>query len=63
MPRSLLPSSKRHIGGLTILDVRSREEALQWATKIAVACRCPQEFREVGPDPAVGAAASWSIRR
>ena len=45
---------KAYIGGLTIIDVPSREEALQWATKIAVACRCPQEFREVGPDPAVG---------
>ena len=42
------------VGGFTLVDVPSREEALQWATKIAVACRCPQEFREVGPDPAVG---------
>jgi hypothetical protein len=48
------PAGKAYIGGLTIIDVPSREEALQWATKIAVACRCPQEFREVGPDPAVG---------
>ena len=48
------PGGKAYIGGLTIIDVPSREEALQWATKIAVACRCPQEFREVGPDPAVG---------
>ena len=48
------PAGKAYIGGLTIIDVPSREEALQWATRIAVACRCPQELREVGPDPAVG---------
>ena len=48
------PTGKAYIGGLTIVDVPSREEALQWAAKIAVACRCAQEFREVGRDPAVG---------
>jgi hypothetical protein len=42
------------IGGLSILDVPSREEALKWAGKIAVACRCAQEVREFMPDPAVG---------
>ncbi len=39
------------IGGLTILEVPSREEALEWAAKIAVACRCAQEVRAFGPDP------------
>ena len=29
-------------------------EALEWATKIAVACRCAQEVREFMPDPMVG---------
>ena len=48
------PESKAYIGGLTIIDVPSREEALQWAAKIAVACRCAQEVREFVPDPAVG---------
>jgi hypothetical protein len=48
------PAGKLHMGGLTIIDVPSREEALEWAAKIAVACRCAQEFREVGRDPAVG---------
>ena len=42
------------MGGLTILDVPSREEALQWAAKIAAACRCAQEVREFMTDPAVG---------
>ena len=27
------------IGGLTVVEVPSREEALRWAAKIAVACR------------------------
>ena len=33
-------------GGLCVVDVRSREEALEWAAKTAVACRCAQEVRE-----------------
>ena len=32
----------------------SREEALKWAAKIAVACRCAQQVRELGPDPELG---------
>jgi hypothetical protein len=39
------------IGGVTIVDVPSREEALQWAAKIAIACRCDQEVWEFGHDP------------
>ena len=46
--------NKAYIGGLTIIDVPSREEALEWAAKIAVACRCAQEVRAFMPDPAVG---------
>ena len=41
------------IGGMSIIDVPSREEALEWAAKIAVACRCAQEVREFGADPMV----------
>jgi hypothetical protein len=48
------PDNKAYIAGVTIVDVPSREDALQWAAKIAVACRCAQEFREIMPDPAVG---------
>jgi hypothetical protein len=48
------PDNKAYIGGVTIVDVPSREDALQWAAKIAAACRCAQEFREIMPDPAVG---------
>ena len=43
------------IGGFTLLDVPSREEALRWAAKIAVACRCAQEVREIGADPELDA--------
>lgn len=39
-------------GGFTVLEVPSRERAIEWARRIAVACRCPQELREFGYDPA-----------
>ena len=39
------------IGGVTIVEVPTREEALEWAAKIAVACRCAQEVWEIGNDP------------
>jgi hypothetical protein len=42
------------VGGFWIVDVGSREEALEWAVKTAVACRCAQEVREFMPDSAVG---------
>lgn len=45
--------SKQYLGGLTIVDVPSREEALEWAAKIATACRCAQDVRELMPDPSV----------
>jgi hypothetical protein len=33
--------------------VTSLEEALEWAAKFAVACRCSQEVREILFDPTV----------
>ena len=42
------------IGGLSVIEAPSREEALEWGAKIAVACRCAQEVREFMTDPAVG---------
>jgi hypothetical protein len=48
------PQTKELDGGFTVLDVPSREAALQWGAKIAAACRCAQEVREFMPDPAVG---------
>jgi hypothetical protein len=35
----------------TLIAVPSREEALQWAAKIAVVCRCAQEVRKIGLTP------------
>jgi hypothetical protein len=39
------------IGGLTVVEVPAREEALEWAAKIAAACRCAAEVWAFGPDP------------
>ncbi|HSK94839.1 MAG TPA: YciI family protein [Candidatus Angelobacter sp.] len=47
------PEGKAYIGGFSVVDVPSRDEALKWAAKIAVACRCAQEVREFLPDPDV----------
>lgn len=42
----------RHIeGGYSVLDVATREEALEWARRIAVSCRCAQEVRVFMDDP------------
>jgi hypothetical protein len=47
------PETKAVIGRFSVVDVPSRAEALAWAAKIAVACRCAQEVREIMPDPNV----------
>ena len=49
------PQTKDLSGGFTVIDVPTREAALEWAAKIAVACRCAQEVREFGPDPELDA--------
>lgn len=41
------PDTDGFNGGVTIIEVDSREEAVKWAAKIARACRCPQELREL----------------
>ncbi|MFT3780654.1 MAG: transcription initiation protein [Nibricoccus sp.] len=38
-------------GGFTVLELRSREEAVAWAARLAKACRCDQELRVFGFDP------------
>ncbi|HEV7713820.1 MAG TPA: YciI family protein [Asanoa sp.] len=45
------PETKEVVGGFSVIDVASRDEALAWAARIAVACRCAQEVREIMPDP------------
>ena len=39
-------------GGFTVLELPTREDAVEWGRKIAVACRCAQEIRQFGYDPA-----------
>lgn len=38
-------------GGFTVLELPSREAAIEWAARIAMACRCDQELRVFGFDP------------
>ena len=45
--------NRQYLGGFSIVDVPSREEAVKWAAKFAVACRSAQEVREILPDPLV----------
>jgi hypothetical protein len=46
------PETRRIEGGYSILDLPTREAAVEWAARIAAACRCPQELREFMHDPA-----------
>lgn len=45
------PQNKELSGGFCVLDLPSRELAIQWAARLAQACRCPQELREFHFDP------------
>jgi hypothetical protein len=47
-----VPETKAVIGGFSIIEVPSRADALNWAARFARACRCAQEVREIGYDPA-----------
>lgn len=40
-----LKESPVHLGGFSVIEVATEAEAFDWAKKIAVACRCPQEVR------------------
>lgn len=44
------PQTKEFDGGFCVLELPSREAAVQWAAKLAKACRCAQELREFGHD-------------
>ncbi len=46
------PQTKEIEGGYNVLELPSREPALEWAAKNAVACRCAQELRAFQYDPA-----------
>jgi hypothetical protein len=45
------PQTREFNGGFCVLELPSREAAIQWAAKIAEACRCSQELREFQYDP------------
>src|SRR5690349_16621109 len=46
-----VPEKKAVVGGFSIIEVPSREEALVWAARFAQSCRCAQEVREIMFDP------------
>jgi len=45
------PQTREFDGGFCVLELPSREAAVEWAAKIAQACRCSQELREFQYDP------------
>jgi len=45
--------TKEFLGGLTIIDVETLEEARMWAGRIAEGCGWPQEVRRVKPRPSL----------
>lgn len=45
------PEPGSAIGGFSIVEVPSRQEAHAWAARIAASCRCAQEVREIIDDP------------
>jgi hypothetical protein len=47
------PETKAVVGGFSIIDVPTRDDALSWAARFAAACRCAQEVREIMDDPEV----------
>jgi hypothetical protein len=46
-----VPETKAVVGGFSIIEVPTREDALGWAARIAESCRCAQEVREIMFDP------------
>jgi len=46
------PQTTQLEGGYSVLELPSYDAALEWAAKIAVACRCAQEVRAFHYDPA-----------
>ena len=42
-----VPESKAVLGGFSIIEVPTRNDAVLWAARIAESCRCAQEVREI----------------
>lgn len=49
--RETYPQTRELTGGFCVLELPSRDAAIEWAAKIANACRCSQELREFHYDP------------
>lgn len=47
------PERKAVIGGFSIIEVPTLDDALIWARRFAAACRCAQEVRVLMDDPEV----------
>ena len=45
------PQTTEFDGGFCVMELPSREVAVQWAAKLAAGCRCAQELREFYYDP------------
>lgn len=45
------PQTREFNGGFCVLELPSRDAAIQWAARIAKSCRCSQELREFMYDP------------
>ncbi len=45
------PQTRELDGGFCVLELPSRDAALEWAARIAAGCRTPQELREFMYDP------------
>lgn len=45
------PQTREFDGGFCVLDLPSREDAVEWAIRLATACRCTQELRAFYDDP------------
>jgi hypothetical protein len=47
------PQSRELNGGMAIIDVETREEALEWARRTTVGCHTVQELRQFMDDPTI----------
>lgn len=39
------------LSGFPLIEVPSRQDAVYWASRMALACRCPQQVWEIADDP------------
>lgn len=46
-----IAASEVRLGGFSVIEVATEEDAYFWAAKIAKSCRCDQEVREMIFDP------------